>query len=241
MPEVRRAVMPNPMPERDTPAYLAAMDASREAMIVHAEPWRQAQIEEIRGLLDKAFLERLDSPNTEPAALAAVSSITQRPDARPSPVFQMRFGFGDTSARRRVLIRIRRQRRHACLSRRNRACRRVLRPRSDFLYVCGWKTNNRSLARGKEHCRAVVAATRLAHRRTTTASPWRRSPRCRVGFPVASMLLHLASSHYPALDFRALWSLGDTSARTTYTMTFWISHAEYCRQLAQDAGVDMPN
>ena len=55
MPEVRRSVMPNPMPERDTPEYTKAMDASREAMIVHAEPWRQAQIAEIRELLDKAL------------------------------------------------------------------------------------------------------------------------------------------------------------------------------------------
>src|SRR5688572_15720701 len=55
MPEVRRSVMPNPMPERDTPEYTAAMDASREAMIVNAEPWRQAQIVEIRELLDKAL------------------------------------------------------------------------------------------------------------------------------------------------------------------------------------------
>ena len=55
MPDVRKAVMPNPMPERDTPAYTAAMDASREAMIVHAEPWRQAQIQEIRELLDRAL------------------------------------------------------------------------------------------------------------------------------------------------------------------------------------------
>ena len=55
MPAVRKAVMPDPMPERDTPAYMAAMDASREAMIVHAEPWRQAQIQEIRELLDKAL------------------------------------------------------------------------------------------------------------------------------------------------------------------------------------------
>jgi hypothetical protein len=31
------------------------MDASREAMIVNAEPWRQAQIAEIRELLDKAL------------------------------------------------------------------------------------------------------------------------------------------------------------------------------------------
>ena len=55
MPEVRRKVMPNPMPERDTPAYLEAMATSREAMIVAAEPWRQAQIEEMRELLDKAL------------------------------------------------------------------------------------------------------------------------------------------------------------------------------------------
>jgi hypothetical protein len=55
MPAVRKAVMPDPMPERDTPAYTAAMDASREAMKVNAEPWRQAQIQEMRAIHDKAL------------------------------------------------------------------------------------------------------------------------------------------------------------------------------------------
>ncbi len=55
MPEVRKKVMPAVMPERDTPEYMALMDKSREANIDAAEPWRQAQITEIRELLDKAL------------------------------------------------------------------------------------------------------------------------------------------------------------------------------------------
>ncbi|MEZ4501611.1 MAG: thioredoxin family protein [Dehalococcoidia bacterium] len=55
MPKIRAQVLPNPMPERDTPEYAAAMDASREAMIVNAGPWRHAEIEEIREFLDAAL------------------------------------------------------------------------------------------------------------------------------------------------------------------------------------------
>jgi thioredoxin family protein len=55
MPAVRAKVMPATMPARDTPEYAALMDKSREANIAAAEPWRQAQIQEIRELLDKAL------------------------------------------------------------------------------------------------------------------------------------------------------------------------------------------
>jgi hypothetical protein len=55
MPEVRRSVMPATMPERDTPEYTALMDKAREANIAAAEPWRQAQIQEMRELLEKAL------------------------------------------------------------------------------------------------------------------------------------------------------------------------------------------
>lgn len=55
MPGVRARVMPNPMPERDTPAYTEAMAAYREATIAAAGPWRHAEVEEFRALLDAAL------------------------------------------------------------------------------------------------------------------------------------------------------------------------------------------
>jgi hypothetical protein len=55
MPEVRRRALPDPMPERGTPEYDAAQAKAREAAIDAAEPWRQAQVQEMRELLDKAL------------------------------------------------------------------------------------------------------------------------------------------------------------------------------------------
>jgi hypothetical protein len=55
MGEVQRKALPDPMPQRDTPEYMAAMDNARKAAIDAAEPWRQAQIQEIRGILDGAL------------------------------------------------------------------------------------------------------------------------------------------------------------------------------------------
>lgn len=55
MGEVRRKSLPSPMPEQGTPEYLAAMDAARTAAIDAAEPWRQAQIQEMRELLERAL------------------------------------------------------------------------------------------------------------------------------------------------------------------------------------------
>lgn len=55
MGEVRRNALPNPMPEQGTPEYMAAQDVARKAAIDAAEPWRQAQIQEMRELVDKAL------------------------------------------------------------------------------------------------------------------------------------------------------------------------------------------
>ena len=41
--------------ERDTPAYAEAMAKNREAAIVNAEPWRDAQVSELRALLEESL------------------------------------------------------------------------------------------------------------------------------------------------------------------------------------------
>jgi hypothetical protein len=60
-----------------------------------------------------------------------------------------------------------------------------------------------------------------------------------VGWPMASVLLHWGHVEpYPILDFRALWSLGfDDVPR--YDFEFWWAYTQFCRQLAQEAGVSM--
>lgn len=54
MPRVRAEAMPDPMPERDTPEHAAAMAAYREATIAAAGPWRHAQVEELREIIEGA-------------------------------------------------------------------------------------------------------------------------------------------------------------------------------------------
>lgn len=60
-----------------------------------------------------------------------------------------------------------------------------------------------------------------------------------VSWPTASVLLHFGSMDpYLILDFRALWSL-QIPVPKRYDFTFWWSYTEYCRKLANRAGVSM--
>ncbi|MCA9953831.1 MAG: hypothetical protein KC434_03875 [Anaerolineales bacterium] len=60
-----------------------------------------------------------------------------------------------------------------------------------------------------------------------------------VGWPMASVLLHWGHvDPYPILDFRALWSLG-FDVLPHYNFEFWWAYTQFCRQLAQEAGVSM--
>ncbi len=60
-----------------------------------------------------------------------------------------------------------------------------------------------------------------------------------VGWPVASVLLHLCHRDpYPVLDYRALWSVG-VAKPPIYAFPFWWNYTEFCRQVADNAGVDM--
>lgn len=53
--ELRKRIFPAQMPERDTPEYLELMAKQRVAAIDEAEPWRQAQVQEMRALLEQAL------------------------------------------------------------------------------------------------------------------------------------------------------------------------------------------
>lgn len=44
---------------------------------------------------------------------------------------------------------------------------------------------------------------------------------------------------YPILDFRALWSLGQTNTPSSYTFDFWWAYVEHARGLADEAGLRM--
>ena len=53
--QIRDEAFPSPMPERGSDAYNAVMSRYRELSIERAEPWRQAQVKEMRELLEKAL------------------------------------------------------------------------------------------------------------------------------------------------------------------------------------------
>ena len=55
MADVRKRVMPEVMPERDTPEWREVTRRSRDAMIDAAGPWRDAQTTEMRQMLEKAL------------------------------------------------------------------------------------------------------------------------------------------------------------------------------------------
>lgn len=111
----------------------------------------------------------------------------------------------------------------------------------DFLLVCGWKTNNRSLPLANRNSSdTIVEATRRALATDDPADAIQALVTLSgVGFPVASMLLHLASERYPVLDFRALWSVGLDSVPRSFSFRFWRAYVQFCRTIAAEAGIEM--
>jgi hypothetical protein len=113
--------------------------------------------------------------------------------------------------------------------------------RADFLTVCEWKTP-RSRPRVERNTAAVVEH---ATRRTLNSAEEGERMQALVelegvGVPTASTLLHFAHpDDYPILDVRALESLGHTGKSTAYTIPFWLSYLEACRELAMHHGVSI--
>ena len=113
--------------------------------------------------------------------------------------------------------------------------------RDEFLTVARWKSP-RSRRRCEENEEPHVRA--VTQRALSTADERQRIEGLTqlhgVGFPTASVLLHLAHRDpYPIIDFRALWSLGVESPPTAYTFAYWWAYTQACRTLAKEAGVRM--
>jgi hypothetical protein len=112
--------------------------------------------------------------------------------------------------------------------------------RAELIEVCAWKT---------VRSRPKVAANTAARVTRTTArafsaqdEPTRMTTLLElegVGVPTASTLLYCAfPADYPILDVRALESLGVT-ARTHYSVSFWLEYLHACRDLAHRQGVTL--
>ena len=113
--------------------------------------------------------------------------------------------------------------------------------RDDFLALCEWKS-----PRPRKHYQNNAADFIRAVTEVALSSP---DERLRIEvltlldgvlWPTASVLLHFAHRDpYPILDFRALWSLGVDEPPVLYNFDFWQAYTQYCRELAQKAGVSM--
>jgi hypothetical protein len=113
--------------------------------------------------------------------------------------------------------------------------------RAEFLALCEWKSARSRPLVAANGAGAVRSATRHAlaaatgERERIEALLALRG----VGMPTASVLLHFAMpDRYPILDVRALESLGVT-ARTHYTVGFWLEYLQACRELAGRHGVTL--
>ena len=112
--------------------------------------------------------------------------------------------------------------------------------RPEFLALCRWKT-----PRTAKRC-ALNASQQI--RDATQLSFGTADERVKIGilrlldgvdWPTASVLLHFCDREpYPVLDFRALWSLGITSA-PTYTFEFWSAYTTFTRELADSCRESM--
>jgi hypothetical protein len=113
--------------------------------------------------------------------------------------------------------------------------------REEFIEICHWKTprsqplvksNPEDFIKGVTHIALTTPNERLRIEVLTLLNG--------VSWPTASVLLHFGYDNlYPILDFRTLWSLGIESSQINYGFDFWWGYTQFCRTLAQEAGVSM--
>jgi hypothetical protein len=110
----------------------------------------------------------------------------------------------------------------------------------EFRKVCRWKTPRSAPLVRQNGAESVQALTRIALSETSTERDRIAALRSLrgVGWPTASVLLHLAyPDRYPILDKRVVHALG-VHAPSTYSFRFWEAFVSAWRQLAEQAGVD---
>ena len=110
----------------------------------------------------------------------------------------------------------------------------------ELVLVCEWKTA-RSRSRVADNTPGFVEGITRAAFATGDESE-RMAALCAlrgVSAPTASVLLHFAfPDRYPIIDWRALESLGQPE-QPTYTIQYWLTYVDECRELASRAGVRM--
>jgi hypothetical protein len=112
--------------------------------------------------------------------------------------------------------------------------------RQDFLDICRWKTRRtqkRCKSNSDEFIRAVTSTAFSATDERLRIEVL--TLLCGVEWPTASVILHFCGKdRYPIFDFRALWSLR-TDVPKQYDFDLWWAYTNFCRRLADQAGVTM--
>jgi hypothetical protein len=110
----------------------------------------------------------------------------------------------------------------------------------ELVLICEWKTARSRSRVAKntdafvERITAAAFATGDEHERMAALCVLRG-----VDTPSASVLLHFAfPDRYPIIDWRALESLGRRES-PPYSIAYWLSYVDACRELATQAGVSM--
>ena len=111
--------------------------------------------------------------------------------------------------------------------------------RDEFLAVCRWKSKRPGARPERNTARAVEDATRVALADSSTERERMKALLSLdgVGWPTASVLLHLAyPERYPILDWRALHALGIDQPR--YSFRFWEAYVRSWVPLMEQSGLD---
>lgn len=112
--------------------------------------------------------------------------------------------------------------------------------RDEFIAVCRWKTPRSAPLVASNSAESIEAATRVALSESGTERERMDALRSLrgVGWPTASVLLHLAyPERYPILDVRALQALG-VRPPAAYNFRFWDGYRQASVSMAREAGVD---
>jgi hypothetical protein len=112
--------------------------------------------------------------------------------------------------------------------------------RDEFIAVCRWKTPRSAPLVASNSAESIEAATRVGLSESSTERERMDALRSLrgVGWPTASVLLHLAyPERYPILDLRALQALG-VRPPAAYSFRFWDGYRQASVSMAQEAGVD---
>ena len=110
----------------------------------------------------------------------------------------------------------------------------------ELVLVCEWKTARSRSRVAKNSASFVEGIARVAF--ATEDETERMAALCAlqgVNPPTASVLLHFAfPDRYPIIDWGALESLGQPR-QATYTIDYWVTYIDACRNLASQAEVTM--